>query len=485
MLQQVDAYQLTEDDPAKQLLKFSEFKKEMELRVASFNRQPRRANVGVIKEINQRLLEKYNTLEALTVDEPNTESISDKEKAIPEKGIVEPMDTHTLPCSISLENLNAQGQVQFGVFSDVNVAANETVGNNSDTTVATHGDVQNDGQNQESGQPEKAQTDGETVQIVLLPSTANAPSQQVGMTIEQYVNILQNFICEQERELSLNKAALVNMLSATNPMVVQDRLPNGYKAAQLANYRRLIIELGKVNDLPNSPTAEDISLFRDSLIATMNSALALKLNFHVIQPFVLDRYVKALDVQSRAALDEAWKTVELNVINLRDFLFTQESTLRELWAKRNENAGARSNPFRTLATGLLKERTNDRSTTQNANEASAQKENMGPQSRTKEQFEKIDVNSKGDVTNGEERLPFCLHPKCKSTGHRLFSCNRYLPLAICDREELLEKNEICRSCLQGYHPAIICKDTCDHCGVKHNSTLCYASEAKRARFQRR
>lgn len=68
---------------------------------------------------------------------------------------------------------------------------------------------------------------------------------------------------------------------------------------------------------------------------------------------------------------------------------------------------------------------------------------------TERPTEEVDINSKGDPNNGAERLRYCLHPRWKSLKNRLFSCKRYLAFTIYDREQFLQKNEICRSCVQG------------------------------------
>lgn len=90
--------------------------------------------------------------------------------------------------------------------------------------------------------------------IILKIDTIPPPVQEVGMPIEAYANILQDYISHQEKELSLKKAALVNILNSNSQLLVHERLPDGYSAIELSNYRKLVVELAKVENLPNSPS---------------------------------------------------------------------------------------------------------------------------------------------------------------------------------------------------------------------------------------
>lgn len=224
----------------------------------------------------------------------------------------------------------------------------------------------------------------------------------------------------------------------------------------------------------------------------MNGAKAHGLNFHVVQPFILDRYVKALDPNSMDTINEIWKREKLSLVTLRDVLAAREESLHQQWQTRHASEGTRAGPnsYQSLVSNSNKvtpqvnpfasRRVSGRG--QSIQLQVGQNQDNKPFNETEGIQETVDTENKGDPTNGAERLRYCLHPKCKSVRHRLFSCQRYISLALCDREELLAKNGICRSCVQAFHPSEICTDICDHCDVKHNSTLCYSSEAKRARF---
>lgn len=59
----------------------------------------------------------------------------------------------------------------------------------------------------------------------------------------------------------------------------------------------------------------------------MDLAKARALNYHIIQPFVLDRFINALDSGTSELLNEIWKKENLTLIAFRDLLATRQDNL--------------------------------------------------------------------------------------------------------------------------------------------------------------
>lgn len=343
---------------------------------------------------------------------------------------------------------------------------------------------------------------------MTLPKISNAevPNQQVQMSAQQYADILQQHISAQEHELSMNRAALVNLLNAPNPPLLQKKVPENFSHLEIMAHNTVMNALAKVNELPKNPTPESVGILREQLSKIMKLTQEQGVNFLVIQPFVLDRFMFALDEHSLEILIEKMMHVKLNLTIFRDFLASRQEALLANWARKSRSAGAASynpqNDFR-LPNAMPKQKPeetfdNKKQSMQRDRSRSNQRSNYNwvaggqstsnqiPSEQEVKQRLPIDTKTRGDPNNGEERLPFCLHPSCKSVRHRLFSCPYYMGLTILDRENFIKGHGICRSCVQAYHHQDICTDKeCDHCKVVHNSTLCPVSETKRVFYNKK
>lgn len=191
--------------------------------------------------------------------------------------------------------------------------------------------------------PTNIQENIETIETIVS-LTQNPPVQQLQLPPQAYADILQNHINNQESDLALNKAALCNILNAANPPLVHEKLPDNYNAVELENYRLLISDLSKVTHVTENPTAKEIDKLREQLTKVMNAAKGRQLNYHIIQPFVLDRFVDALDSATKELLNETLKRENVTILTLRDLLATRQENLVRNWAKQNLNTGAQSVP---------------------------------------------------------------------------------------------------------------------------------------------
>ena len=82
----------------------------------------------------------------------------------------------------------------------------------------------------------------------------------------------------------------------------------------------------------------------------------------------------------------------------------------------------------------------------------------------------------GDVAlaaAADVRLPMCSY--CKTSRHKLHTCEEFLKLTVKERYKYVEKDKRCANCLSPKHKSKKCNSTfkCRHCDGKHHSTLCF------------
>lgn len=63
-------------------------------------------------------------------------------------------------------------------------------------------------------------------------------------------------------------------------------------------------------------------------------------------------------------------------------------------------------------------------------------------------------------------------PQCKN-DHFLYNCDEFRALPLKEKQELVDKSQICQNCFSPTHPTTWClKGNCKKCNVRHNSLLC-------------
>lgn len=77
----------------------------------------------------------------------------------------------------------------------------------------------------------------------------------------------------------------------------------------------------------------------------------------------------------------------------------------------------------------------------------------------------------------------CLMCPNLDTSHRLYQCGPFIGLSLLEREDYVNRKNICALCLRGYHDKWNCnEERCRQCNdYPHNSQLCSRSKSKRAR----
>lgn len=401
------SYPIRNTDLTIQLNQFNGYWVPMETRIKSFSQNTRKANRATIKKIRQEVErikkfldenellksdddEQTNRTKAKETSEnvagfpnPNAMQLDEKtetseqlrallygefdeaemNKAIallPKNEETIEMDIDQVISEVGDKNLQEIKQTEiFGEFHNNLQRIENSTPNQTGTTSESQSDLVVE--NKESGKSTENKIEKETQQpltdeerkLNAYPKVAGAPNQQIQMSPQQYAEILQQHIATQEHELAQNKAAMVNLMNAPNPPIVNQRVPTDYSYVELLAHNTIMGELSKVVDVPPNPKAENLGQLRENLTAIMNSARDKRISYLVIQPFILDRFMHALDEHSIEILNQKLVYERLNLASLRDFLASRQEALLQSWARRGRSHGAESHtaqPIRPTGT---------------------------------------------------------------------------------------------------------------------------------------
>ena len=76
------------------------------------------------------------------------------------------------------------------------------------------------------------------------------------------------------------------------------------------------------------------------------------------------------------------------------------------------------------------------------------------------------------------RLPTCSY--CKTSRHKLHTCEEFLELTVKERHKFVDKEKRCTNCLSPKHKSRKCNSSfkCKHCDGKHHSVLCFKTHGE-------
>ena len=88
------------------------------------------------------------------------------------------------------------------------------------------------------------------------------------------------------------------------------------------------------------------------------------------------------------------------------------------------------------------------------------------------------AKSEAALAAQEVRLPLCGY--CKTSRHKLHTCEDFLKLTVKERKKYVEKEKRCTNCLSPAHKPRKCNSSfkCKHCDGKHHSVLCFKTHGE-------
>ena len=88
------------------------------------------------------------------------------------------------------------------------------------------------------------------------------------------------------------------------------------------------------------------------------------------------------------------------------------------------------------------------------------------------------AKSEAALAAQEVRLPLCSY--CKTSRHKLHTCEDFLKLTVKERKKYVEKEKRCTNCLSPAHKPRKCNSSfkCKHCDGKHHSVLCFKTHGE-------
>lgn len=94
----------------------------------------------------------------------------------------------------------------------------------------------------------------------------------------------------------------------------------------------------------------------------------------------------------------------------------------------------------------------------------------GPDPRPNKKYDKVTLHT-NNKPNSLKSDFFCVY--CNNTGHRIYSCHRFIELPYFEKSKFVDSRKLCRNCLGTKHSLENCTSNhkCTHCHKEHHSIL--------------